>query len=155
VEKLPRSVIDALAGLAPSLTFAAGEVVYREGDPAEGGLLVVTGRLLASVARPEGPHPLGESTPGDVVGEAGIFLRRGSRRATVIAAEPSVCLTLDRGLFRGRAGHDAICRLELHLLHLLAERIAATDAQVVAAWRETGGRSDLDARLLTILGGAR
>jgi CRP/FNR family transcriptional regulator, cyclic AMP receptor protein len=152
--KLPRNVIDELARLLPTVKLERDQVLYREGDPADGGLLLVSGRLAATVRGPAGDRPLGESLPGDVVGEAGIFLRGGRRRATLVAVEPSVCLKLDKSLFHAQAGNATVCRLERHLLRLLAERIIATDAQVVAAWGASVS-DERERRLWTLVGGAR
>jgi CRP/FNR family transcriptional regulator, cyclic AMP receptor protein len=148
-----QSTIDHLRKVAPASTFQAGQVVYREGDPADGGLLVVSGRLSASVKGPEGEKQLGKSLPGDVVGEAGIFLRGGRRRATLTAVELTTCLRLDRALFAAEVGNAAVRALEIHLLRQLTNRIVATDAEVAAAWRHAGQPSELDTRLWNIIEG--
>jgi CRP-like cAMP-binding protein len=149
------AAIDALCRLAPPVTFERGEVVYREGEPADGGLFVVAGRLSASVQAAAGQRTLGDSVSGDLVGETGLFLREGRRRATLTAVEPSTCLKLGRDLFRDAVGNPAVRALELHFLGLLAGRIGATDEAVVEAWRENAPDGDLEARVWNILGAAR
>lgn len=153
--EVSEAAIDALCRLAPPITFERDAVVYREGEAADGGLFVVAGRLSASVQSASGPRVLGQSVPGDLVGETGIFLRGGHRRATLTAVEPSICLQLGRDLFRGGVGNAAVRALELHFLGLLAGRIGATDEAVVEAWRENSLDDGLERRVWNILGAAR
>jgi CRP-like cAMP-binding protein len=148
--------LEELARLAPTVTFHSGEVVFREGEPADRALFVVQGRLRATLKAGEGPdaqeRPIGEVAPGDVVGEAAIFLTAGRRSATITALEPTICLELSRELFRTSAHNPALIALEVHLLHLVAQRIVDTDALLVRTWREPSSQAPHD-RLALLLGG--
>jgi CRP-like cAMP-binding protein len=135
---------------APTVDLPAGEVVFREGDSGEHALFVVAGRLRATLQG----RPIGDTFPGDVVGEAAIFVSAGSRSATVTAVEPTTCLKLGRDLFRTSSSNAAVIALEAHLCRLLCKRIAATDALLVRAWREAASiQGDVRERIL-LLGGS-
>jgi CRP-like cAMP-binding protein len=149
----PPEAIEALCAQAPPVAFTAGDVVFRQNDPGDRALFVVEGRLRATLRSEGAERALGDVTPGDVVGETAIFVRAGHRTATVSAVEPTTCLELTRELFQRAALNPALVALEVHLADLLARRIAGTDALLVKAWREAGGKPDVRDRLLGLLGG--
>src|SRR5262245_17165501 len=88
--------IDALLRAAPPATIAAGEVVTREGDPADRAFFLVAGRLRASVSlgddRADRDRTVNEIAAGEVTGEAALFLTGGRRTATLTALQPSTVL---------------------------------------------------------------
>ena len=150
--------IDALLGAAPPAAFAAGQVVVREGDPADHAFLLLSGRLRASLSiggdGPEHDRTVNEIAAGEVTGESALFLTGGRRTATLTALEPSTILVLRRELFANpNAGNPALVALESHILTGLARRIERTDAQIVAAWRSSSGGAPSRAGLMAILGG--
>ena len=150
--------IDALLKAAPPATFAGGEVLAREGEPADGAFFLVTGRLRASLPLggegPERERTLNEVAAGEVTGESALFLTGGRRTATLTALEPSTVLVLRRDLFANvNASNPALVALESHILAGLARRIERTDAQIVAAWRASSGATPSLAGLLALLGG--
>ncbi|HVU51704.1 MAG TPA: cyclic nucleotide-binding domain-containing protein [Polyangia bacterium] len=148
--------VEALLALVKPKRAEAGEVVAREGDPAEGAFLVVAGRLRASVRVAQQERVVNEALEGEIIGEAGIFMTGARRSATLTAAAPTTYLLLGRDLFRASATNRAVIATEQHLLHTLVRRIAHTDALVTRAWRESapGGRSALDGLSLLLGGGA-
>jgi hypothetical protein len=64
----------------------ADEVLFREGDLAQHGYLVLDGRLEESVARDGGRIVLGELARGDMAGEIGLFAQRRSGDVRALAA---------------------------------------------------------------------
>jgi CRP-like cAMP-binding protein len=141
--------VSALCAQAPAVEFPAGEVIFREGDPGDRALLVVAGRLRATLQG----RTLGDTVPGEVVGETAIFLSAGQRSATVTAVEPSTCLSLGRDLFRNNPSNPALIALEAHLCHLVCARMAATDELLVRAWREAAAAQvDVRERIWSLLG---
>ena len=64
--------------LASVRRLGAGELLFREGEPAQHGYLVLDGRLEASVARDGGRIALPEIGRGDTAGEIGLFRMRRS-----------------------------------------------------------------------------
>jgi len=152
--------IDALLSAAPAVAVATGEVLVREGEPADHAFLLLTGRLRASLPLGgEGPNrdrTVNEIGAGEVAGESALFLTGGRRTATLTALEPSTVLVLRRELFADLASSNpALVALESHILAGLARRIERTDAQIVAAWRSSssGGGPSL-AGLMALLGGS-
>jgi predicted MFS family arabinose efflux permease len=79
---LPMTVIEQLAGSMEPTSFAAGEVIMREGEPGDTFVMLTHGRVEVSV-RGESLATLG---PGDGIGEIAV-LRRVPRTATVRALE--------------------------------------------------------------------
>lgn len=76
-----------------------GNLILREGDPAESMLIVVAGRLRVSRKNPDGSLRLyNEVSPGETVGEAGIILEQ-RRFADVTALRDSTIAVLRRGRF--------------------------------------------------------
>ena len=91
---------------ATSVKFAAGEVIYRLGDPLGGIYGIVSGAVIATVAPPrETPHLLHVLMPGGWVGE-GPFLSREPRRLGLQAAIDSSALYLSLDQMDQMAGRD-------------------------------------------------
>jgi CRP-like cAMP-binding protein len=153
-KEAPDDAVDELLALTHPARVEAGAALAREGDAADGAFFVVDGRLRASVRVGTGERVVNEAAPGEIIGEAGIFINGARRSATLTAAVPTTYLVLQRELFRASARNTAVIALEQHLLRTLVRRVANTDALVTRAWREAapGGRSALDG-LATLLGG--
>ena len=83
------------------VTLAGGAVLFREGDPSEDGLYVVTsGRLLATALDAEGRRKaLRELGRGEAFGELGLISGK-PRRATIRALRDSTLLRLSNTGFR-------------------------------------------------------
>jgi small-conductance mechanosensitive channel/CRP-like cAMP-binding protein len=128
------------ASLAMTLTrqpFAAGDVLFRQGDPADSLYVLGEGRLgvydeaggtrrhLASLAAP------------DYVGEMGLLTGQ-PRGATVVALDDALCYRIDK------AGFDAILRsrpeIVEQLSQVLAQRQADNDATLAALSSEDRGK---------------
>lgn len=77
-------------------TYAPGDIVVREGDPALNLFLVASGH--ARVER-QGAGPIGRLQPGDFFGELGLIEEHG-RTATVIAEDELTCYLLPAWEFR-------------------------------------------------------
>ena len=108
-------------------TLRRGDVLMREGDPADALYVVVSGRFAV---RREGRHdPVSEIGPGQPVGEIA-FLTGGARTATVSAMRDSLVLALSRAEFDALvAAHPGIWGT---LTATLAHRLAATTARAVS-----------------------
>jgi CRP-like cAMP-binding protein len=78
---------------------APGEVVFREGDPADSVLLVLSGKLLVFIARSGSELPLTTADPGTLLGEIGVLCGI-SRTASVRTIEASVVLLWSSEAFR-------------------------------------------------------
>ncbi len=87
---------DRILKYAKHRTYAPGEIVVQEGDPALNLFLVAGGH--ARVER-EGAGPVGRLQPGDFFGELGLIEQHG-RTATVVAEDELTCYLLPAWEFR-------------------------------------------------------
>jgi NTE family protein len=94
---LERAELTRLLGRFDEAVYAKGDVVWREGDPADRFLVVVRGQL--DVWSAEGESILSRVGPGGHLGEIGLLLD-GSRTATVTASRATRVLALGRTPFR-------------------------------------------------------
>jgi len=79
--------------------YAAGEVLFKEGDPPSFVLLVLTGKLEVFVDREAGEMVLTETGPGAILGELGVLCGT-SRAASVRAREQATVLQWNAAAFR-------------------------------------------------------
>jgi NTE family protein len=86
----------ALASLATLRRVAGGEVLVRQGTPADSLFFVMSGRFEVKVDAHK--HVLTEIGPGDPVGEVSFFTE-GARTANVVAVRDSTVLAFDRSSF--------------------------------------------------------
>jgi serine/threonine-protein kinase len=96
----------------PEQTFAAGEVIVREGDPAECAFLIRSGRVEASRTTRGKKKVLREMTVGELFGESAI-LERQPRTATVQALEPTRVSVLSRASLAEEMGRADVLSLAL------------------------------------------
>jgi NTE family protein len=118
----------ALAARLALRTLRRGDVLMRQGDPADALYVVVSGRFTVTL---EGRQdPLSEIGPGQPVGEIA-FLTGGRRTATVTAMRDSLVLALPRAEFDALvASHPGIWGT---LTTTLAHRLAATTSHAASA----------------------
>lgn len=109
-----------VAFASESRHFAAGEVLFKEGDPADGGYVVMGGRigLLSSQ-----PHNRLTVEKGALIGELALFLD-GRRPATATAIEAATTLKIPRQVFRRVLDEFPDSAARLH--RRLAERTVGT-----------------------------
>lgn len=111
-------------------TFAKGEVVCHEGDPADSMHLVAEGRLSVRVSMPSGDQAMVNLLgPGDYFGELALLRQDGRRTATIAALEPARTLVVTESAFRRLCGaHPGI---ERALTQTLADRVDKLSHRVV------------------------
>lgn len=113
--------------------FGRGEVVVREGDPADSLHLVESGRLAVRVTTPAGEHAtLNVLGPGDYFGELSLLDgRTPTRSASIVALETAETRSLSATAFRElRHRHRTAEQL---LLTLLARRVEELSDRLVEA----------------------
>jgi NTE family protein len=94
---LDRTQLEEVAGRFAETLYAKGDVVWREGDPADRFLVVVRGQL--DVWGGDGEMRIVSRVgPGGHLGEIGLLLE-GTRTATVTASRATRVLALDRQAF--------------------------------------------------------
>jgi CRP/FNR family cyclic AMP-dependent transcriptional regulator len=124
----------ALLGATRRRTFAKGEVLFHEGDPADALHLVEAGHLAVRVTTPDGERAtINVLSPGDIVGELSLLEDQasGHRSATVTALEATQTRALTGTAFQ------ALCRehpgVRVVLGAALAERIRELSARLLEA----------------------
>src|SRR5436305_14464721 len=88
--------LDGLATASAFLRLAAGDVLFREGDPGDALFVVIAGRMRVHVNTPTGPVVLNSYGPGTIFGEIGVLDGRG-RTAAATAVTPTELLAIGRG----------------------------------------------------------
>jgi len=130
-----------VARIARRCRYAAGELVFQEGDPSEALLIVLDGRIVISLLSPEGSEVmLNIIDPAGVFGEIGM-LDGGPRTANATAVRDTNALVLLRRDFLPLL--DADPGPARSMLLLLSARLRRTTSFVEDAVLET-----LPARLL-------
>ena len=112
-----REVIDA----ARRRSFARGEVLLHDGDPADSLHLIAEGRVAVVVSTPAGDRAtLNILSPGDYFGELSLVRHDRDRRrsATVVALEPTATLAVSAATF------DALCARDPAFDQLLVTALA-------------------------------
>ena len=95
---MPAARLEAAAEELTEEPMTAGQVIVREGDPADRFYVVSAGTVRVSQTLDGGEQVLRDLGPGDVFGEIGL-LERSPRTATVTASEPGTLLVLDGPTF--------------------------------------------------------
>lgn len=126
--------------------FSADEVVLLEGDPADSALLLISGRLRASVRAGHTVRKLGSIRPGEVVGEPALFCADSRRNATVTAVEPSRCMAISRELLLAHPTNAGVVAVEKHLLRVMSRRIRRTHKAIREVWHRTQRDEDTGKR---------
>jgi len=126
-----------LAGQLEPVHVPAREVVVRQGDPADGLFLLVSGRLQVSVAAGGAERVLYDLTRGAVVGEMALLADR-PRTATVRAVRDSDLLVLRVSSFMSLVERSPA--LLAGMVRLLVDRVLTVD-ELLAAERPQALRS--------------
>jgi CRP/FNR family transcriptional regulator, cyclic AMP receptor protein len=135
-KSVPPASLAELCALAPPVHFLMGQAVFLQGANADVALLLIEGRLIATVTALADDKEVGQIRPGEIVGEQGLFVEGGSRSASVIAAEPSTCLMLTPDVMDHAFHNPAIVALEQHMLGTLARRIRGTNQAIQKVWKD-------------------
>jgi CRP/FNR family transcriptional regulator len=93
IQALPDSVAERLGRLAVEQRYAAGMVLYREGDVASGLYIILSGKVRVSRDFKSRSHVLHSEGAGGVLGEIPVF-GGGAFPATAVAIEPTRCMHL-------------------------------------------------------------
>jgi CRP-like cAMP-binding protein len=121
LSSLPDEDRQQIVSAARRRSFARGEVLVHEGDPADSLHLIESGRVAVRIATPTGERAtLNILSPGDYFGELSLVRRWGDRHrtATVVALEPTATLVVSVAAF------DELCRKEPAFDRLLVAALA-------------------------------
>ena len=112
-------------------TYAAGEVVFHEGDPADTLHFLVEGRVVAKRSSEAGDRvAYSVIGPGQAFGEVAMLARDGRRTATIQAIEPTTTLTLTFADFK------RLCAEQPSVANLLTRLLALRVARLTEALME-------------------
>ncbi len=109
-----------LAFAAGRRSLKAGEVLFRRGDPADGGYVVAAGAVALDPGRGE---PVFTAGPGALIGQAALFAAL-TRPATATAAAPSQVLHISASLMRRMLEEFPAAATQMRAA--LAEELAGT-----------------------------
>lgn len=87
-----------LAFASERRNFSAGEILFKQGENAEGAFVLVSGRVEAAGDLASKGRPFREGTPGAVLGHLGLILAR-PRISTLRAASPVEAIFVPRSAF--------------------------------------------------------
>lgn len=106
--------------------FAAGEIVFHEGDLADAFHLLMSGRVAVRVVTPNGDQALlTVLVPGEAFGELALLGGGGRRTATISALEPTETLAVGRAEFdRLRERNPSVDTMLLAALSAQVERLS-------------------------------
>ena len=95
---MERDALRLVAFAAESRILRAGDVLFRVGEPSDGGLLVISGAIALTSG--DNGQPAEEiAGPGALIGEIALFASI-ARPATAIAREPTQVMRLSRSVMR-------------------------------------------------------
>jgi CRP/FNR family cyclic AMP-dependent transcriptional regulator len=121
---------DALEDLGAPAAFAAGDVIFAQGDAADRVLLVRAGRVRVTARGPAGAEvALAERGAGELLGHIS-GIDGGPRSASVTALDEVRGLVVPLGAFRAFLLEHP--RVALSLLELLSRRLRESEAHRLA-----------------------
>ncbi len=119
---------------AQPLSFASGDLLVRQGQSADSALFMARGRAQVINALPGGGETVvGELGPGGVLGEMAL-LDHGVRSASVVATEPTACLSMARDAFRMliAQGNQAVLAINRRITLSLCQRLRELNGKILA-----------------------
>jgi CRP-like cAMP-binding protein len=132
LSEVPRDGLRLLAFSAESRILRKGDVLFREGEPADGGYIVASGSL--DIGRGEGPPQRIAHRGTMLCGLA--LLCETEQTATATAREPSQVLRISRSLFMRMLDEYPGVAARLHTQ--LAQRVLAGAGELAELGREFG-----------------
>jgi CRP/FNR family transcriptional regulator, cyclic AMP receptor protein len=136
--------LDAVAALSVERRYKDGETIFGRGDPGEGMLVVLQGRIRMSIVSTEGRELiLREADAGDVIGEIAA-IDGGRRSADAMAVGPVIAGFIGQPPFTRLLAERP--RLMMPILQVLCTRLRETTDQL-----ESIALYPLEARLARFL----
>ena len=100
--------LQRLADRMAERTYAAGDLIVKQGQSGEGFYVIASGKAEATRERSDGEKVVVNTFgPTDFFGELALLDEEGVRTASIIASEPTICLILTRWDFLGVLRQDA------------------------------------------------
>jgi CRP/FNR family transcriptional regulator, cyclic AMP receptor protein len=121
--KLDASKLKLLAFASEHLTFDEGEVLFREGDPADSAYLIDEGRVAICIGDGDTEVMIGTLGRHDLFGELALF-RNAPRAATIRAMGPVQVMRIDGDMFIRMVTENA--DTALGVMRILSDKLART-----------------------------
>ncbi|HZH53194.1 MAG TPA: Crp/Fnr family transcriptional regulator [Microvirga sp.] len=118
-----------LAFTSERVQFAGGQRFFSQGDVSDAAYVILDGRAQVLLNTPSGEITVAELGDNALVGEMGI-LSDSPRSATIMAAEPTTALRIDKRVFLELLAQFP--QMSLAVMRELAQRLERTNAQLVA-----------------------
>lgn len=118
-----------LAFTSERVQFAGGQRFFSQGDPSDAAYVILDGRANVLLNTPNGEIQVAELGGNALVGEMGI-LSDTPRSASIMAAEPTTALRIDKRVFLELLAQFP--QMSLAVMRELAQRLERTNAQLVA-----------------------
>ena len=139
--RLSPASIEALVSLLGARRLGEDEVLYKEGDPGDALMMVVSGRLSVRVRSTASTQDAEVAAvyPGEVVGEMAC-VDPGPRSATVVATEITQVLELTRSTMRVLMSNAPEVAVAVHgaVIQLLSRRLRDTNSRIEAEMERRG-----------------
>ena len=100
------------------VSYPAGTVILREGEPGEHMFVVMEGDLSIMIS----DKVIATAHPGDIIGEMAL-INSETRSASVMAASDCVLADIDRSSFDSMLKH--VPDFTMHVMNVLAGRLSA------------------------------
>ena len=124
------SKLKLLAFTSERLTYAADEVVFKQGDPGDAAYIIIRGSADVIVETPKGPLIVTTLTDNDFVGEIAI-LCDVPRTATIQAKTELEALCISKDLFFRLVREFP--EMAVEIMRVLALRLEKTTSQLMKA----------------------
>jgi cAMP-binding proteins - catabolite gene activator and regulatory subunit of cAMP-dependent protein kinases len=118
-----------LAFTSERVQFTGGQRFFSQGDAADAAYVILDGKAQVLLDTPHGEIQVAELGENALVGEMGI-LSDTPRSATIMAAEPTTALRIDKRVFLELLAQFP--QMSLAVMRELAKRLEQTNAQLVA-----------------------
>lgn len=118
-----------LAFTSERVQFSEGQRFFSQGDPSDAAYVLLDGRASVLLNTPSGEIRVAELSGNALLGEMGI-LSDTPRSATIMAAEPTTALRIDKRVFLELLAQFP--QMSLAVMRELAQRLERTNAQLVA-----------------------
>lgn len=126
-EGIAAEPLKLIAFSADGRDLADGQFLFSAGDPAEGGFVVVEGRVDLVDETKTPPKVLDRLGPGALIGELALIVET-KRPATALAVGRARVLTVRRSLFRRML--DEYPEIAVTLRDRIAERLTALSPEI-------------------------
>lgn len=114
--RLDAQQMDWVASVTQVLRYEPGEELFKQGEPAQGMLMVISGSGLLVQRGPDGvERPFGKVSAGEFINDAALFSDVVTTQATLRANESTIALFLSRQQMRNLLAHHPEIKANLNM----------------------------------------